>query len=167
LSLAASVAELTDSFYTILGVLEPGIASQRPAYTADTIKALMREQAALIVVRTEVAGDVDSRISKAFASVFSKRSFRTSAASTGSYTLKADFKLEDVQFDDPKYKYTRFVLTASLMSKDGAELLSFSKNNREGHTIQREAQQRAIFRAEAAITEGDFAKEFDAYLDSL
>jgi hypothetical protein len=169
LSLAASVADLTDNFYTILGVLEPGAARERPAYgNADAIRALMREQAALIAVQVEVVGDVDSRISKAFSSVFSKRGFRTSAESANKpYTLKADFKLEDVSFGDPQYKYTRFVLTAALMSKDGAELLSFSTNDREGHTILREAQQRAIRNAEAVITEGDFAKAFDAYLDSL
>jgi hypothetical protein len=169
LSLAANVAELTDNFYTILSVLEPNAANQRPAYgSADAIRALMREQIALIVIWVEVSGDVDSRISKAFASVFSKRGFRTAAGGANKpYTLKAGFKLEDVAFDDPRYKYTRFVLTASLIDKDGAELLSFSENNREGHTIQREAQQRALRGAETVITEGSFAKVFDVFLDSL
>jgi hypothetical protein len=126
----------------------------------------MREQAALIVIRVEVSGDVDSRISKAFASVFSKRGFRT-AVTDKSYTLKADFKLEDVPFDGGKYQYTRFILTAALTGQNGAELLSWSENDREGHTIQREARQQAILQAETVITESGFAKEFDAYLDSL
>jgi hypothetical protein len=174
LNLAASVAELTDNFYTILGVLEPGTARERPAYgNADAIRALMREQTALIAVQVEVAGDIDSRIAKAFASVFSKRGFRTGAASgvneytSKPYTLKADFKLEDAPFGDRRYEYVRFVLTASLRSKDGVEILSFSVNDREGHTILREAQQRAIRNAETVITEGDFARVFDAYLGSL
>jgi hypothetical protein len=81
LSFAASVAELTDNFYTIRGVLQPEAASQRPGYgSAEAIRALMREQPTLIVVQVEVTGDVNSRIAKAFASVFSKRGFRTSAA---------------------------------------------------------------------------------------
>ncbi|GHU77951.1 hypothetical protein FACS189462_1200 [Spirochaetia bacterium] len=173
LSLAAGVADLTDNFYTILGVLQPKAAAQRPAYgSADAIRALLREQAALIVVRVEVSGDVDSRISKAFASIFSKRGFRTAAAPGAApalkpYTLKADMKLEDVQATDPRYKFTRFVLTASLMSQNGAELLSWSENDREGHPLQQEARQRAILQAEMIITESGFAKEFDAYLDSL
>lgn len=170
LSFAANVAELTDNFYTIRGVLQPEAASQRPTYgSAEAIRALMREQPALIVVQVEVTGDVNNRIAKAFASVFSKRGFRTGAAAglEKPYTLAADFQMEDVSFNDPKNKYIRFVLTASLIGKDGAEVLSFSENSREGHTIQTEVQQRAIRSAEKVITEGGFAKEFDAYLDSL
>jgi hypothetical protein len=166
---AASLAELTDTFYTIRGVLRPDAVSQRPAYgNAEAIRALMREQAALIIIQTEVSGDVDSRISTAFASVFSKRGFKTSVTDENKpYTLKADFKTEDVTFTDPQYKYIRFVLTAALMDKDGNELLSFSENRRSGHLTQSEAIQAAIRNAETIITGSGFAEEFDAYLDSL
>jgi hypothetical protein len=170
LTFAASAAELTDNFYTILGVLNPGAANQRPAYgNAEAIRSSLREEAALIVVQVEVSGDVDSRLSKAFASVFSKRGFRTSGAASAErpYTLKADFKTEDAPNNDTRYKYVRFVLTAVLMGKDGAELLSFSETGREGHAIPGEAQQRVIRSTETVITEGGFAEEFDAYLDSL
>lgn len=173
LAFAAAIAELTDNFYTILGVLQPGTVNQRPAYgNAEAIRALMREEAALIVIQVTVSGDVESRISKAFASVFSKRGFRTTAASgTASankpYTLLADFKMEDVPVIDSRYQYTRFVLTAALMGKDGASLLSFSRTGREGHAAQNEARQRAIRSVETVITEGGFAGEFDAYLNSL
>ncbi|GHV49675.1 hypothetical protein AGMMS49579_02300 [Spirochaetia bacterium] len=171
LSLAAGVAELTDNFYVILGVLSPGTVIQRPAYgNAEAIRSSLREEAALIVIQVRVAGDVDSRLSKAFASVFSKRGFKTSAAlsaASGGYTLSADFKMEDAPVTDSRYQYTRFVLTASLTDKDGAALLSFSETNREGHVTQNEARQRAIRSAETLITEGEFVREFDAYLGSL
>jgi hypothetical protein len=174
LRLAATIAELTDNFYTILGVLQPGTVNQRPAYgNAEAIRSSLRDEAALIIIRVTVSGDdVDSRISKAFASVFSKRGFRTTAASgTASankpYTLLADFKMEDVPVIDSRYQYTRFVLTAALMGKDGVALLSFSETSREGHATQNEARQRAIRSVETVITEGGFAGEFDAYLNSL
>jgi hypothetical protein len=130
----------------------------------------MRDEVALIVIQVTVSGDVDSRISNAFSSVFSRRGFRTSAAPgtvSGNYTLAADFKMEDVPVTGSKYLYTRFVLTAALRGKDGAALLSFSETNREGHATQNEARQRAIRSAETVITEGGFAGEFDTYLDSL
>lgn len=173
LGFAAGIAELTDNFYNILGVLNPDAANQGPAYgNANRIRSSLREQTALIVIRAAVTGDVDSRIAKAFASVFSKQGFRTAAAAGSSpadrpYTLKADFKTEDAPFDDTQYYYTRFILTASLMDKEGNELLSFSANDREGHRSQNESKQRAIRSAETVITESGFAKEFDAYLDSL
>jgi hypothetical protein len=169
LAFAARIAELTDTFYTILGVLQPDAAGRRPAYgNAETIRARMREQAALIVIQVDVSGDVDSRIAKAFASVFSKRGFKTSAALTEkSYTVQADFQTEDAAFTDSQYQYVRFVLTASLMDKDGNAVVSFSENGRSGHLTQGEAVQKAIRDAEAVITGSGFAKEFDAYLGSL
>ncbi|GHT72523.1 hypothetical protein FACS1894110_26890 [Spirochaetia bacterium] len=59
------------------------------------------------------------------------------------------------------------MLTGSLTDKDGTALLSFSETGREGHITQSDARQRAIRSAETLITEGGFAKEFNAYLDSL
>jgi bisphosphoglycerate-independent phosphoglycerate mutase (AlkP superfamily) len=75
--------------------------------------------------------------------------------------------VEDAPQQNRDFVYARFVLNAVLTGKDGAEVLSFSANDRVGHTSQEEARQRAIRKAEEIITDTDFAKEFDAWFSSL
>jgi hypothetical protein len=172
LAFAAGIAELTDNFFIILSVLQPSSTNLYPAYgSVNAIRSLANEAVSLIVIDVTVSGDVDNRISKAFASVFSAKNFKTTVITNKSlnnhYTLKADFKLEDVPFADSKFQYTRYLLTGSVMNQDGTEIGGLSETDREGHTIQREARERAILNVERVITEGTFAQKFDAYLDSL
>jgi hypothetical protein len=165
---AADIADANAVFKNVLMVL--GVSYQgAEGDTGHDYRLSAENIIAQIPIAITVKGDVDSRISKAFALVFSRRGFRTSAAENAvsadrPYTLKADFKMEDAPLRDSKYKFTWFVLTASLVGKDGTELLSFSETDREGHTIQDEARQRAIRSAETLITESGFARKFDAYL---
>ncbi|GHV77849.1 hypothetical protein AGMMS49942_26700 [Spirochaetia bacterium] len=168
---AADIADANAVFKNVLMVL--GVSHQDAGNNTGHDYRLSAENIlAQIPITITVKGDVDNRISKAFAQVFSGRGFRTNTVPGATsadrpYTLRAEFKMEDVPANDSKYQYTRFVLTAALMGKDGAELLSFSETGREGHTTQSEARQRAIHSAEIIITEDSFAKEFAAYLDSL
>jgi hypothetical protein len=168
LSFAASVAELTDNYCAVLSVLEKG-AIPPPAYgNAAAIKLLLREAAREIVIVVKVSGDIDSRIEKAFSAFFTKQGFRTAEPSTERpYLLNAVFRVEDVPQQDQSFVYARFVLNAALAGKDGAEVLSYSANDRVGHVSPQEARQRAIRRAEEAITETGFAKEFDGWFSSL
>jgi hypothetical protein len=167
---AADIADANSVFKNVLMVL--GVSHQgAEGDTSQDYRLSAESIIAQIPITITVKGDVDNRISKAFAQVFSKRGFKTGAATSTvsadrSYTLNADFKMEDVP-NDSKYQFTRFVLTAALKDRNGAELLPFSKTNREGHATQNEARQRAIRSAEMVISEGEFAEEFDAYLDSL
>ncbi|GHT92214.1 hypothetical protein FACS1894140_3930 [Spirochaetia bacterium] len=166
---AADIADANAVFKNVLMVL--GVSPQGAGGgTGHDYRLSAEKIIAQIPIAIRVKGDVDGRISKAFAQVFSKRGFKTSvaagaAAADRPYTLLADFQTVDVP--DSKYQYTRFVLSAALMGKDGAELLSLSETGREGHTAQSEALQRAIHSAEMLITEGEFAREFAVYLDSL
>jgi hypothetical protein len=162
---AADIADANAVFKNVLMVL--GVSHQGAGgHTGYDYRLSAENIAAQIPIMIIVKGDVDNRISKAFAQVFSRRGFKTNAATSLAstdrpYTLNADFKMEDMPVSDSRYKYTRFVLTAALLGKDGAELLSFSTTNREGHATQNEARQRAIRSAEMAISEGEFAEKFD------
>ncbi|GHT60404.1 hypothetical protein FACS1894109_18010 [Spirochaetia bacterium] len=168
---AADIADANAVFKNVLMVL--GVSHQGAGDgTGHDYRLSAEKIIAQIPIAITVKGDIDGRISKAFAQVFSKRGFKTSvAAGTASadrpYTLSADFKMEDAPVTDSQYQFTRFVLTAAFMGKDGAELLSFSETGREGHITQSDALQRAIRSAEIMITEDSFAREFAAYLDSL
>jgi hypothetical protein len=168
---AADIADANAVFKNVLMVLGASYQGAGGG-TGHDYRLSAEKIIAQIPIAIAVNGDVDGRISKAFAQVFSKQGFKTGSAEGVApvdrpYTLSADFITEDVPVPDSKYQFTRFVLTAAFMGKDGAELLSFSETGREGHATQGEARQRAIRSAEIIITEDSFAREFTAYLDSL
>jgi hypothetical protein len=166
LNFSGTVAELTDNFYAILSVLRPETSGQRAAYgSAGELRLLKQEASRLLIVEVRVSGDIDGRIGKAFSAVFSERGFRT--GSGGRCVLEANFKLEDLEDDGTRYHYVRFTLGGALTDRDGAEALSFSETDREGHLRREDARQRAVLRAERFIGGAGFAERFEAYLDSL
>jgi hypothetical protein len=167
LSFAVSVAELTDNYYAVLSVLRTESAGKTPSYgNAGALKARLQTAVRSVAVAVNVRGDVDGRVAKAFAQVFASRGFRTGAGGRA-YTLRADFKTEDAKQANQDAVYARYTLTAALADTGGKELLSWSKNDREGHILPEEARQRAIRAAEKAIAEDGFAAEFDAWFASL
>ncbi|GHT85687.1 hypothetical protein FACS1894137_10290 [Spirochaetia bacterium] len=167
LSFAVNVAMVTDNFQSLLVVLDPQATSLRPEYgNADTVRTLAQNAARAIVITVKVEGDVNGRIAKAFAAFFTKKGFRTNTAGANSYLLSAALELEDVDSSN-RNKFVRYLLTASVENKSGKEVFSYSGNDREGHASASEARQRALRAAEASIGTEGFAKEFDAYLESL
>ena len=168
LNLAYSVALVTDNLHDLLTVLDTSYISKRPSYgNAESLRTLARIAAQSIVITVKVDGDVSGRISTAFAEVFSTRGFRTNVAGNNPYTLSASFSLEDVDINNPRNVFVRYLLTCSLKNREGVEILSHSGNGREGHLNQSEARQRAVRAAEQAIGSTGFAVNFDAYLASL
>jgi hypothetical protein len=173
LDLAHSVALVTDNFHALLTVLDTSAISKRPSYgNAEAVNSLARLAAQSIVVNVKVNGDINERMTKAFAECFTSRGFRTSAGNQGSaggdpYTLAASFSLENVELGNPTNKFVRYVLVSSLKNKAGVEILSFSENKREGHINESEARQRAIRAAELSVGTTGFASNLDAFLASL
>jgi hypothetical protein len=167
LSFALNVAEVTDNFQSLLEVLDAAAVSKRPVYgNANTVRTLVQNAARAIVITVKVEGDVNGRIAKAFAAFLAKKGFRTNTSGANSYLLSAALELEDV--DSPnRNKFVRYLLTASIENNDGKEVFSYSGNDREGHASASEARQRALRAVEASIGTEGFAKEFDAYLESL
>ncbi|GHV46503.1 hypothetical protein AGMMS49546_34620 [Spirochaetia bacterium] len=164
---ALNVAELTDNFQTLLEVLDASAASKRPVYgNANTVRTLAQNAAKSIVITIQVDGDVNSRISKALAAYFTRKGFRTNISGSNSYLLSAALELEDVDSAN-RNKFVRYLLTASIANNEGREVFSYSGNGREGHASVSAARQRVLRVVEASIGTEGFAKEFDAYLESL
>ncbi|MDR2470645.1 MAG: hypothetical protein LBD09_00870, partial [Treponema sp.] len=61
--------------------------------------------------------------------------------------------------------YARWNLSAALAESAGAELFAWSESGREGHTNRREARERALRRAEEAVTT-NFAGALDDWAAS-
>jgi hypothetical protein len=165
LNYALRLAELSDGFYTIRGVLTPGLGVSRPRYGGvEALKTLAQAAAGKVVINISVTGDVDSRIEKAYAAFFTGLGFKTGS---GGYVFNAGLELQNTDFDNPRYKYIRYVLNASLEDGGGKEVFAFSANGREGHLSESEARQRAVRAAEESIASGAFAQDFGAYLSSM
>jgi hypothetical protein len=170
LNFAATVAAATDNLRLLLSVLDPQASSRRAEYgNAEAVKALAQDAARAIIITVNVAGDEGGRLAKAFGEVFASRGFRTAGTAGSPYLLSADFSMEDVDAGNLETKFVRYVLNCSLKNKAGAELISHSENDREGHRNLSEARQRAVRTTEASIGKSGegFAAKFDDYLASL
>jgi hypothetical protein len=163
---AAGVAELSDALYGILSVLDTRSESFAPAYgNARAVKELLRSEAGSIVIKIDIQGDSDSRLTKAFEQIFSGYGFRTGTVNQGNvYSLKGNFKTENS--DSGSLKFTSFDLSVSLSDKNGVTLFPYTETGREGHINQSGARQRAISTVENRIAE-EFAQKFNAWLGSL
>jgi hypothetical protein len=168
---ASDVATVNDNFMDILSVLDPNMALlRRPSYgNAASVKQLVQDASRQIVIAVDISGDEDGRIAQAFAASFSDRGFRTAAAGTpdAGYVLTGTFQLQDMDITaSPTNKFVRYILTASLRGSSGAEVLSYSATDRDGHLTVEEARQRSIRTAEQGIRQ-KFGDQFDKYLASL
>ncbi len=171
LGFASDIALVNDNFLDILSVLDPNMALiRRPSYgNAVSVKQLTQDAARTIVISVDISGDADGRIASAFASCFSDRGFRTAAAGTeaAGYVLAGSFQVQELDMSaGTANKFVRYILTASLRSVSGAEIISYSANERDGHLTFGEARQRSIRTAEQGVKQ-DFGVQFDAYLASL
>lgn len=169
LSFAEGLAEMTDNFIAIRSVLRPETTGTAPSYgNAGAVKALAQEAARSITVKVSVSGDVDKRLEKALAAVFSRRGFKTGS---GGYTLRADYSVEDAPQATDRGVFARFVLTAALEDSGGRAVLEWSESDREGHASIQEARQKALRRAETLIAGTDdepgFAGAFGDWFASL
>ena len=168
LNLGYSIALVTDNLHSLLTVLDTSYISKRPSYgNAEAVRSLARIAAQSIVITVKVDGDENGRIAKAFADSFTSRGFRTNVAGSNPYSLSASFRLEDVDLNNSRNVFVRYLLACSLKNREGVEILSHSENGREGHLNQSEAKQRAIRTAEQSIGSAGFGGKFDAYLASL
>ncbi|GHU42005.1 hypothetical protein FACS1894190_10790 [Spirochaetia bacterium] len=175
LGFAYNLAIITDNYMDLLSVLNTAArnAIKFDYGNAASVRALIQNAAAAVVVNVTVTTDTSGRIAKAFSEVFTARGFRTSSsASTATYILKVTFKQSDVDLPQNPNKFVRYEITASLTdSKTGKEAVNFSANDRSGHSNVSEARQRSLRDAEKKITdttdEDGFAVQFDGYIASL
>ncbi|MDR1748001.1 MAG: LPP20 family lipoprotein, partial [Spirochaetaceae bacterium] len=100
LGFASDVATVNDNFLDILSVLDPNMARiRRPSYgNAASVRQLAQNALRDIVIAVDIAGDVDGRIARAFASCFSDRGFRTAEVGTAGagYVLAGSFQIQDM-----------------------------------------------------------------------
>jgi len=169
LSFAHALAQVTDNFQNILEVLDPASANRRPSYGgAASIKTKMIECASLITigiaVNTEQAAN-KTLFTRAAGSFFRDHGFKTNEQGAGDYTLRANIRLEDIS---QNVNSCRYYFDASLESRNGTSVFSFTEDDRKAHpNSQPEARRLAAQAVETSIKEAKFANEFNSWLNSF
>ena len=169
LSFAHAVAQVTDNFQNILEVLDPTAANRRPGYGgANAIKTKMLECAALITigidVTTEQAAD-KTLFTRAAGSFFRDLGFRINEQGQGNYILRVNARFELIT---QSLVSCRYYLDVALENARKTAIFSFTEDDRRAHpNTESEARRLAVRAVETSLKEGNFAGEFDAWLNTL
>ena len=169
LSFAHSLAQVTDNFQNILEVLDPTAVNRKPSYgTANAIRTKLLECANLITIGIAVNTEQEAdRIlfTRAIGSFFRDLGFRVNENGIGNYTLKANIHFETIT---QSVISCRYFFDAVLENQNGTAVFSFTEDNRKAHhNNASEARRLAVRAVEASIKEGQFAKEFHTWINSL
>ena len=148
--LAALVADITTSYGNLLSVI--GAPAER-LKLGDEYRLEAINIAKAIPISIRVQNDLSGRVQGAFAKVFSNMGFQ-SGGSNSRYILDANIITSVVEFANNPNKWTRIEVNAYLVdSRQGAVLLPYNYSDRQGHTTQAEANNRAYAAAERKINE--------------
>jgi uncharacterized protein YciW len=169
LGFAHAIAQVTDNFQNILEVLDPSAANRRPGYGgANAIKTKMLACAALItvgiVVDTEQAAD-KTLLTRAAGSFFRDLGFKINERGQGSYVLRVNARFELIT---QSLVSCRYYLDAALENASKTAIFSFTEDDRRAHpNTESEARRLAVRAVEASFKEGQFAGEFNAWLNTF
>jgi hypothetical protein len=117
----------------------------------------MRSAGEHISVAINVRGDSDGRIEKAFTEVLNSNGIRSTQSGANIFSLTASLELHDVESDDPRFAYVRYILNYSLRHPSMTEIFSKTINERVGHRNRPEAVNRALQMVEHSIKTDSFA----------
>ena len=112
-----------------------------------------------ISVIVSVRGDYDGRIEKAFTEVLNSKGIRSTQSGTNMFTLNALLELQEVESDDLRFAYVRYILNYSFRHPSNAEIFSKTINDRISHRNTQEAINRAIQTIEQSIKTDSFATD--------
>lgn len=169
LGFAHSIAQVTDNFQNILEVLDPTAVRRKPDYGgANAIKTKMLETAALITIGvtidTEQQAD-KTLFTRAAGSFFRDLGFRINEQGQGGYTLRANVRFDTIQ---QNVISCRYYLDAALVNTNGTSIFTFTEDDRKAHPdTASEARRLAARAVETSFKEGQFAVEFNTWLNSL
>jgi hypothetical protein len=169
LAFARAIAQVTDNFQNILEVLDAQAVNRRPNYGgADAIKIKMLECASLItigiIVDTEQQAD-KTLFTRAAGSYYRDLGFKINEQGTGNYTLRANVRFQTIT---QSVVSCRYYLDAALENANKAAIFTFTEDDRKAHPdTAPEARRLAVRAVETSFKEGQFANEFNSWLNSL
>ncbi|MCL2064414.1 MAG: penicillin-binding protein activator LpoB [Candidatus Cloacimonetes bacterium] len=126
-----------------------------------------RDPNAPIYAIVSVRGDQDGRIEKAFTEVLNSNGIRSIQSGTDLYSLNASLELQDVDSDDPRFAYVRYILNYSFRLPSNAEVFSKTISDRVQHRNTPEARNRAIQMVEHFIRSDGFSTDLTNNISRL
>ena len=160
---AATVADMTVPYLNLLSV----IGGPVPSFSrGDVFRLEAVNITKAIPVGLTVRNDKSGRIQGAFAKALSDLGF-SSGGNNSPYLLEVNITTTAVVIANNQNKFTRIELKADLKeTKTGTVLLPYDFNNREGHSTQEEADNRAYISAERKIN-AEYVELLNNYLSRL
>jgi len=160
---ASSLADANQVFATVRNVIIPGSMMGENLKTGNDYRVEASSIARNIPIAVNVRGDRQNRIKGAFSGALTRAGFRTGDSSSR-YALTASLFLEEVNFQNNPYRWSRYVVDANLTdTSTGVILFPYNINDREGHTSLSEAENRAIRAAETKIS-AEYLNALEAFL---
>lgn len=162
---AYKIATENDYYLDLLSVIKP--ESKKVLSYGNTSKVVAKLEDAFknITIAINVSGDNSDRIYNAIASVVNSYEITSlpveKMSDNTKYLITADISFQDVETpEDSDIFFTRYNLACSLTEvSTGKNLLTYTKNKRQGKLSRIEAQQSALRAAEKVISE-ELSKEF-------
>lgn len=164
---ATELAIECDYYLDILGVINPDFykVSQPDYGNAENCAELARRSLAKVVIGFDVKGDIDGRVSSAFAKIFTNYGIKLadSTDEEATYIFQADVSFSPMTMSgESKNKFIRFVLNSNLIEVASQKnILAFALSGREAHLSEEEATQRAVRTLEQEI-KSNFQAKFDS-----
>jgi hypothetical protein len=159
---AATVADINITYGNVLQVIGATVPGDLKKGNDYRLEAQNITRAIPVGIR--VANDKSGRIQGAFAKAFSDLGFR-SGGNNSRYMLDVNITASPVAITGNTNKFTRIELDAKF-TENSVTLLPYNFANREGHTSQAEADNRAYIAAERKINE-EYSKLLSDYLSRL
>ena len=161
---AAAVADINISYGNLLKLI--GAAPPDGIKPGDDYRLEAQGIARAIPIGVTVRNDKSGRIQGAFAKALSELGFR-SGGTNSRYVLDVGIVTSPVEFPNNQNKFTRIEVNADLTdTSTRSVLVPYNFNNREGHTSQSEADNRAYAAAERKIGE-EYRDMLSEYLSQL
>jgi len=162
---AAMIADITFTYGNLLSSIgAPSFA--QGLKKGDDYRLEAQNITKAIPIGITVKNDKAGRIQGAFAKAFADLGFR-SGGTNSRYMLAVDITTSPVELANQKNKFTRIEMTANLRdTRLNTVVFPFNFNDREGHSTQSEADNRAYAAAERTINE-EYAGLLSDYLSQL
>ena len=161
---AAVAADINLTYANVLNVI--GAPVPQGLKRGDEYRLEAQNIARAIPVNIAVKNDKSGRIQGAFAKSLSELGFR-SGGNDSRYALNVDINISPAELPNNPNKFVRMELRADFTdTSQGAVLLPYNFNNREGHNTVAEAENRAFLAAERKINE-EYSKLLNNYLSQF
>lgn len=162
---AYEIALQNDEYLALLSVIKPSNHHILSYDSSAAIASKIKKEMSSINVVINIAGDIDGRLAAAVAESMNSLGITTSVANVSDaksvYVLTADYFCEDIEkVDGTDIYFCRSILNCNLTeSSSGKDILSFSRNSRQGKLSRKEAQS-ASLRAAENVLKSEFAQKF-------